>query len=257
MSENQLKTVTGIVIKETKTKESDKIITVFSSEEGILNIYVPGAMRLKNKFHSAAGLFTYSEFVVFKPAKSDLYRLNEASVKHIFHALSENVEYLALAMYMAELLNEVNVSNDMNKQILRLFLNTLYFLTNKKWSIEQCKAVFEMRLLCDSGFRPNVIACKTCAAYSAEMFFFDIENAEMVCDRCYKPYHSDLAIAQMPTVEALRYIAYAELEKLFTFKLNEKYMPQLSYICEAYTLYHTKEQYKTLDFYYSVHTKQE
>lgn len=53
----------------------------------MIKIYAKGAMRLKNKFHSSIGIFTYSDFVVYKPANSDLYQLNEASVKHIFHGL--------------------------------------------------------------------------------------------------------------------------------------------------------------------------
>ena len=92
---NQTIKATGIVIKEIKTKENDKIITVLSRELGVISIYVKGAMRLKNKFHSATGLFTYSEFVLFESRSSDLYQINEASVKHIFHRLSTNVEYLA------------------------------------------------------------------------------------------------------------------------------------------------------------------
>ena len=108
--------------KEVKTKESDKIITVLSRELGVINIYVKGAMRLKNKFHSAVSLFAYSEFVVFRSRSSELYQLNEAEVKHVFHRLSENIEYLALAMYMSELVCEVSVPDDMNNEILRLFL---------------------------------------------------------------------------------------------------------------------------------------
>ena len=45
---NQTIKATGIVIKEIKTKENDKIITVLSAELGVINIYVKGAMRLKN-----------------------------------------------------------------------------------------------------------------------------------------------------------------------------------------------------------------
>ena len=104
---NQTIKVTGIVIKEIKTKENDKIITVLSKELGVISIYVKGAMRLKNKFHSATGLFTYSEFVLYRSRSSDLYQINEASVKNVFHRLSTNVEYLALAMYMSELVCEV------------------------------------------------------------------------------------------------------------------------------------------------------
>ena len=75
---NQTVKATGIVIKEIKTKENDRIITVLSKELGVISIYVKGAMRLKNKFHSATGLFTYSEFVLYESRSSELYQVNEA-----------------------------------------------------------------------------------------------------------------------------------------------------------------------------------
>ena len=177
---NQTIKATGIVIKEIKTKENDKIITVLSKELGVISIYVKGAMRLKNKFHSATGLFTYSEFILFESRSSDLYQINEASVKHVFHRLSTNVEYLALAMYMSELVCEVSVPNDMNNEILRLYLNTLHMLTTGKWQRALCKAAFEMRLMCDTGFRPDLLGCKTCGEYEKDMFFIDVENGDIV-----------------------------------------------------------------------------
>ncbi len=245
-------TITGIVLREIKTKESDKIITVLSRELGVISIYVKGAMRLKNKFHSAVGLFTYSEFVVFKSRSSDLYQLNEASVKHIFHSLSRNVEYLALAMYMSELVREVNVPNDMNNEILRLFLNTLHMLTNKKWQTNLCKAVFEMRLMCDTGLRPNFIGCKECGVYEAELFYFDIENGDIVCPACLKPWQKDRTMLEMPATMAMRYIAYADLDKMFTFTVSDYQARHLSRVSEWYVLSHTKPEYKTLDFFKSV-----
>lgn len=253
----QTQKITGIVLKEVKTKESDKIITVLSRELGVINIYVKGAMRLKNKFHSAVSLFAYSEFVVFRPRSSELYQLNEAEVKHVFHQLSENIEYLALAMYMSELVCEVSVPDDMNNEILRLFLNMLHVMCSKRWPVDLCKAAFEMRLMCDTGYRPDLVGCKRCAKYEAELFFFDTENGQIVCNSCQKPYDRGFYIAEMPTVNALRYLAYADLEKMFGFNITGLFKYQLCAICERYVLNHTKGEYKTLDFLKSVMSGEE
>ena len=253
---NQTLKVTGIVIREVKTKESDKIITVLSRELGVINIYVKGAMRLKNKFHSAVGLFTYSEFVLFESRSSDLYQINEASVKHIFYRLSTNVEYLALAMYMSELVCEVNVPNDMNNEILRLFLNILHMLTSEKWNVDLCKAAFEMRLMCDTGFRPNLVGCVTCGCYERDAFFFDVENGDIVCPVCQKPWQTDRKLLEMSSTMAMRYFAYADLDKMFTFKVSDYIADQLSRISEAYVAHYTKSDYKTLQFFKSVHSQE-
>ncbi len=253
---NRTMAVTGIVIREIKTKESDKIITVLSRELGVISIYVKGAMRLKNKFHSAVGLFSYSEFVIYRSRSSDLYQLNEASVKHIFHRLSMNVEYLALAMYMSELVCEVNVPNDMNNEILRLFLNTLHMLTSEKWNVDLCKAVFEMRLMSDTGFRPNFIGCTNCGSYESDIFYFDRENGDIVCAKCLKTWQTDRDMIEMPGIMAMRYVVYADLDKMFTFKVNDNIAKRLGRIAEKYVAIHTRYDYKTLQFFKSVHSQE-
>ena len=249
---NQTLIVNGIVLKETKTKESDMIITVLTKEPGVINIYAKGAMRLKNKYHSSTGIFTYSEFVLFEPRDSKLYQLNDAGVKHVFYQLSSKVEYLALAMYMSELVCEVSVPDDMSEEILRLFLNTLHMLTSGKWGIKLCKAAFEMRLMCDAGFRPNLLGCRRCGQYESEVFMFDTENGEIVCTDCYQPYDRGYVICEPPTLMALRYLVYADLDKMFTFNIVGYYLDCLGLICERFVFDHTKAQYKTLDFFKSV-----
>lgn len=244
--------ISGIVIREVKTRESDKLITVLSRELGVINIYVKGAMRLKNKFHSATGMFTYSEFVVFESHSTELYQLNEAYPKHIFHALSGNVEYLALAMYMSELVREVTVPDEATEEILRLFLNTLHMMCRGKWTPKVCKAAFEMRLMCETGYRPNLLGCKKCGKYEDEIFYFDTENGEIVCCDCMKPYDKGYYIVQPATLMALRYLAYANLDKMFTFNISEKFEYQLGRLRERYVFDHTKSDYKTLDFLKSI-----
>lgn len=252
----RLQKVTGIVLKETTLNENDKIVQVLSKELGVIKIYAKGAMRLKNKFHSSIGIFTYSDFVVYKPANSDLYQLNEASVKHIFHGLSENIDFLSLAMYMSELTVEVTVPNDKNNDILRLFLNTLHIMTSKRWNVDMCKAAFEMRLMADIGFMPNIVGCCRCGSYEAETFYFIISKGEMYCQNCFHTaaeLPQDVIKLKMPSVMALRYFILADLEQMFSFDLAKPYQLPVFKICEEYVLKQTGRFYNTLNFFKDIH----
>ena len=229
-------------------KESDKVITVLTKELGVISIYAKGAMRLKNKFHSSTGLFTYSEFVLFESRGDKMYQLNEAVVKKVFYNLSDSVENIALAMYMSELVCEAVVPDEASNDILRLYLNCLHMLCEGKWSLLMTKAAFEMRLMSDIGFRPNLVGCKRCSEYEKEIFYFDAEGGFLVCPDCKQSYDSGYFLCEAPVTLALRYFALADLEQMFTFKLKGFSLIQLSHICERYALSHTKDSYKTLDF---------
>ena len=170
---NQLLKVNGVVLRELPMKESDKVITVLTKELGVISIYAKGAMRLKNKFHSSTGLFTYSEFVLFESRGDKMYQLNEAVVKKVFYNLSSSVENIAIAMYMSELVCEAVVPDEVSNDILRLYLNCLHMLCEDKWSLLMTKAAFEMRLMSDIGFRPSLVGCKRCNEYENEMIWFD------------------------------------------------------------------------------------
>lgn len=249
MSE-QTKTVSGIVLREIRTKESDKIITVLTKELGIISIYAKGAMGLKNKFHSSTGLFTYSEFTVYESyqSQSKLYQLNEADLKSGFYKISQSIEWISLAMYMAEIACEVSVPDDATNDILRLFLNCLYMLCEGKWSVLLTKSAFEMRLMSDIGYRPDLVGCKRCGTYEKDIFFFDSESGQLVCPECKKSYDYGYVACEPSTTMALRYLALADLEKMFTFNLTGISLIRLGQISEKYVLSHTKDQYNTLDF---------
>ncbi len=237
------------MIKHQKTKESDKILTVLTNELGVISIYAKGAMRLKNKFHSAVSLFTYSEFVLFESNNSKLYQLNEVSIKKVFHKLGEDIEKLSTAMYLAEICTEVIVKEEASNDILRLFLNILHTMCEEKWSTKLSKAAFEMRILCDVGYRPNFIHCSLCNKSEEELYYFLYQTGKVLCKNCYtQNLQEESLICDKATVYALRYLAYADLEKMFSFNLSGNSLINLSKICEKYMLYHTKQNYKTLDF---------
>lgn len=229
-------------------KESDKVITVLTRELGVISIYAKGAMRLKNKFHSSTGLFTYSEFVIFEGKGDKMYQLNEAVTKKVFYNLSSSIENISLAMYMAELVCEVVVPDEVSNDILRLFLNSLFMLCEGKWDPLMTKAAFEMRLLSDIGFRPNLVGCRKCSKYENEIMYLDITAGNLICPECRTAYETGYAMLEPAVLLALRYIALADLEQMFSFKLEGLSLIRLSQVCERYVLVNTKESYKTLDF---------
>ena len=54
----------GLVLKETRYKESDRIITLLTPGLGVISASAQSSLRLKSKLFSACGLFCYSEFVL-------------------------------------------------------------------------------------------------------------------------------------------------------------------------------------------------
>ena len=65
MSENFTE-LDGLVIREVKVGEKDKLITLLTAEEGLITISGKGLTSIKNKYAASAQLFTYSTFQLKK-----------------------------------------------------------------------------------------------------------------------------------------------------------------------------------------------
>ena len=135
----------GLVLKETRYKESDRIITLLTPRLGIISASAQSSLRLKSKLFSACGLFCYSEFVLV-PGRN-MYTVREADVKNVFHGISSSIEGMSLAMYMAEMASALSPTGEEAEKELRLLLNCFYMISEKKTDLKVIKAVFELRTM--------------------------------------------------------------------------------------------------------------
>ena len=59
-------TVKGLIIKETKVGEGNKIFTVLTEEMGKIQVSAAGVRSFKSKISGACSLFCYSKFIISK-----------------------------------------------------------------------------------------------------------------------------------------------------------------------------------------------
>src|SRR5699024_3439551 len=130
---------TGLVLRQVKVGEADQILTILTPDLGVVSASARGSLRLKNKLFSACGLFCYSEFVITQGRSSNF--IDSAQVKRVFHGLSQSVEGMALAMYLAEVAAALSPAPPESAEHLRLLLNSLYMLSESKRPLPQLKVI--------------------------------------------------------------------------------------------------------------------
>ena len=153
----------GLVLKETRYKESDRIITILTPGLGVISASAQSSLRLKSKLFSACGLFCYSEFVLL-PGRN-MYTVREAESKNVFHGIASSIEGMSLAMYMAEMAAALSPTGEEAEKELRLLLNCLYMLSEQKRPVRMLKAIYELRSMTLAGYMPDVLACSGCGKY--------------------------------------------------------------------------------------------
>ena len=252
--------VKGLVLRTVDLKESDRLLTIFTEEQGIVTALAKGARSLKSRKMSSTQQFCYSSFVLY--GQSDKYWVKEASLIESFFGIRNSIEGLALAAYIVEVLADVGVE-DKEVDLLRLALNSLYAISQEKYDLNKIKAVFEMRAMSILGFMPEVLECNRCARRDGE-FFFDIMAGALECFECHKrsaASHTTLSeeheghivsILSEGAKTAMCYAIYSPIEKMFSFNISDEDMQLFAKAAERYLVNHLERSYKTLEFYNEV-----
>ncbi len=249
-----LLTTMGVVIGERVYGENDKFVDIFTKDYGIIEVTVKGGRKLNSKNYAATSLFSYSKFCVRK--RGERYYLNSSEIENTFYNLRLDIKKLALASYFAELLKYTVLSYDSDESyefILKLLLNTLYYLEKGSHNIMLLKSIFEFRLLSEIGLIPNLIGCSVCNAYSHSKMHFNIQDGKLYCDNCFSGNDGyNTIIINESTLSALRHISLSDMNVLFNIKVSDKLLDELNKITDRYTYAHINRSFKTLEYFKNI-----
>lgn len=240
------KTTKALVLREVRYKEADRILTLFTESDGKLTAKARGALRKSSRTAAATQQLTYSELTLF--GNRGKWTVNEAVLIEPFSGLREDIEKFALGCYVAECLDAFSVEEEPDAALLQLGLNTLYALSRGLYPAEHIKAAFELRLMCLSGYEPELKACIRCGCEEPERPVFDIEGGGLSCRDC-----SAAGLELCPdSLKALRYIAAAAPKQIFSFRLEAEAQERLARAAERYLLKNAERRFSTLDYWKSV-----
>lgn len=239
------KTVNALVLREVRYKEADRILTILTDTDGKLTVKARGALRKSSKTAAATQLLTYSEMTLF--GNRGRWTVNEAMVKEPFAGLREEMERLALGAYFAECMEAFGVEEQPEPELLQLGLNSLYALSRGLGSQEKIKAAFELRLMCLTGYTPELTACAVCGKEPEEPVL-SLEQGRVCCRSCAHQM-GERAELGANALEAMRYICAAPPKQMLRFELGEDAVLRLSDASERYLLRRAERGFSALDYW--------
>ena len=244
-------TVEGIVLKERSVGEQDKFIDILTKESGVLEISVKGAKKINGRSGSSTQLLAYSRFCIDKRG-SYLY-LNSAEPIHIFYGLRSSLSKISLASYFADVMRSCIKPEAQNGDIMRLMLNCLHYLETGERDEKLLKAIFELRLMSEIGYMPDIVACRSCGVFEPDELFFCISDGGFFCADCFENgTASDYLKVRLPVLSAVRHIVLTDFSRLFNFRVSEGTLQSLAELAEQYMLTHLERGFGTLEFYKTI-----
>lgn len=245
------KTVTsGVVLRVTDTKETDRILTVLTADRGKIPLIARGARRKNSRLAAACQLPAYSELTIYK--RGGWYMLDEASPLELFDALGRDIELLALASWFCELTEAVCVEETPAPEVLSLLLNALYALCYTDRPPRLVKAAFQFRLMALAGFEPLADGCALCGRGDAEAPMLDVQGGFVTCGGCRGPDAGLRLPLTAGGLAALRHVLTADGKRLYSFTLEPGALAALDHAGEAFISAQLERGFRTLDYYKSL-----
>lgn len=236
----------GIVIRQTKYSEADKILTIFTKEKGKIQAIAKGARRPKNHLMGSTEIFCYSEFLMYN-GKS-LYNINQGQIIDAFYSLREDIYKLSYATFILELIDSSVLEEEPNDLLFELLVKTLKTLSDMKDNFNKLLLAFQIKYISFVGFRPQLSECVSCGSEINNNVRFDILEGGVVCEKCFTSNFNQLNISRniIETMKRLLYIKLDELDDITISKSDEKKIEEV--LIKYITSHIEKKSFKSLDF---------
>ncbi len=242
-------TENAIVLKCKPYGEKNRVVYLLTEKHGVIHAFANGARSIQSKNFAATSQFVYGSYLLV-PSR-DSYTIKESHAEASYADMHGDIEALSLGQYFCELCMELAPEGTNAEDYLRLLRAALHYLNTGTRDKRMIKAAFEMRIMCTAGFMPDLLMCRSCGAYEADIMMFYPAKGSLMCEKCAvenDPYTSGVALTA-GALTALRHCALADLHKLYSFSLAEHSLPLLASACERYLVSRLERSFRTLEFY--------
>ena len=207
----EVTTLTGMVIRSEPYGEYDRRVVLLTMQQGKITAFAKGARRQNSKLMAGTGLFAFGEFKLY-PGRN-AYTMVDADISNYFEKLMQDFEGAYYGMYFLEIADYYTRENNDESMMLKLLYVSCLALTHMEFEHELVRAVYEIKAIAVNGEFPGI------------------------------PKKNTL---DPDTIYTIEYILSANVTKLFSFRVNEKVLKELSNLAKQYCRHCIDKQFRSL-----------
>jgi len=225
----QLKT-SGIIIKRINYGEADRILTIFTRNQGKIKAIAKGSRKILSKLGGSLEPFCLVDFI-FHEGKS-FYIVTSASIIRRFENIHTDIDKTSKAFYIGEILDKSLQEHQKHPEIFDIFAKYLTGLEVVDDAI--FIPIFSAKILEAIGFKPEVSKCLHCRnKLLPEQNFWDDVEGGVICQNCHDKFGYGGKISN-DVIKILRLIFSTEFSVDSKININDKYKNQTEQVLESY-----------------------
>lgn len=228
--------LSGIVLGGVNYGENDKILKVFTLEQGTVSAKIKGVKKAGAKLRFASEPFCFAEFIFSSTSKGKT--VIGASLIDSFYTIRVDLIRYYCANAVIEFLRRFELESIVNKDMFILTLDTLKKLAYGDEEPKSLLVKFLLQALKLTGYSINLSGCYKCGCEIEGKIYFDCYSGGFSCDECFEQdgreinYSTYLALRQAEKGEEISEDGSILALRLLDFYLINKTQEKLNSLKE-------------------------
>ena len=173
-------TVEAVVLKTDDFGDANRVVTLFSKEFGKLEVNAYGCRRARSSLSGALQMFNHISATLARGTKVDTIR--EAEIIHFYDALTKDLERLAYASFLFEIVNQMTFPRQQELETFNLLTKSLPALSKRNPKV--AALIGACQFMETSGVQLNFVQCVHCGAEIEGDAAISLLDGGAVCMDC-------------------------------------------------------------------------
>lgn len=242
----------AIVLGHIEYGEADRILKLFTFEKGKITAIAKGVRKIRSR--KAGHLEPFTRVTLFLAKGRNMDIVTQAETVESYQGLRDDLERVAYASFIVEVLDRFTYEEGQNVAIFRLLINTLARL-EKHPNPATVVHYYELRLLDLVGFRPQLFDCIDCGKpIREEDQYFSPLAGGVACPKCGK-VRPEAWLVGKDVLRYFRHLQRSTWEQIEGVTIPPTIEPRLADLIERYLTYILERKLNTSDFLREIQNK--
>ncbi len=236
----------GVVLRRRDQGEADRVLTVFTPDQGKLNLIAKGIRKTTSRKAGHLELFTHVSMLVAQARTWDI--VTEATAVESFRHLRTDLGLISRASYVAELLDVFGEASDDSHHLWDLLLLALRELDEAEADPDLLMRWFELHLLSLTGFQPEFFNCLGCGNELQPVDnFLSLHAGGIFCPSCGQGL-SGVEVISADLLKILRHLQRSNWGAVRSLQMRPASLQAVESILYRYLVTVLERQLKSADF---------
>jgi len=235
----------AIILRSFEDGEADRTVIILTPEVGKLKARVRGARKINSRLGGHTDLLNLTNLNVGLGNHSNV--ITAADSLNSFVNLKSNLERLAIAIYLAELMNALIPEGVPHRSIFYLLLNALEELNKNKDPLIISRYL-ELKALEETGYKQELYHCVLCNTnIQPDQHSYVPSFGGVICSKC--PVNpGELCTLSLNSLKVLRHFDRSALSEVLSINLDNHIEYEIERILEMSITWILEKQSKARKF---------